>query len=485
LSINWRNMREALGTLDPAPAHDATTPPDLKQIYTPPGHEAALDPHRPLVVGGRGTGKSFWAAALLDPSARNFVSQIYRRLHLTKINVSLGFAGLDVEGGGPPSREVLDELISHGHKAEVIWRAVFLRAVAGEADLALPTTWRRLVEWCGEDAERVQEALRRADRKLAANSKIQIVIFDALDRLGENWADIRERTKALLRVALALRTYKAIKPKIFMRTDQAEDQSLAAFPDASKLLGSKVDLYWERRDLYGLLFTYLANDPRSRNDFQKLVRQRTPFKLELGGTYQLPSELKEDELGQEQLFIGVAGPYMGVDKRRGRTYSWIHNHLSDAFGRVSPRTFLMAFRAAAQSSRSVEDKVVDTRGLQVGLQVASEHRLVQLREEFAWISAALEPLADLRVPCEEDALFSRWKTARTVEVIRSAARAEGFLEPVEFDIGGVNPLAALLQALARIGVAERRADDRVNVPDIYRVAAKLLRKGGVPPRKAA
>ena len=188
-----------------------------------------------------------------------------------------------------------------------------------------------------------------------------------------------------------------------------------------------------------------------------------------------------DEQKQESLFTELAGPYMGSDRRRGKTYSWIHNHLADAFGRVSPRSFLMALRAAAQRSGNLEYKVIDPKALQGGLQVASEHRVDQLKEEFGWIQAALEPLADLRVPCPDTSIYERWKMANTIGIIQRSSKAGGFLEPVEFDSGSGDLFISLLDAMRRIGVAERRSDGRINVPDIYRVAAKLLRKGGVRP----
>jgi hypothetical protein len=39
----------------------------------------------------------------------------------------------------------------------------------------------------------------------------------------------------------------------------------------------------------------------------------------------------------------------------------------------------------------------------------------------------------------------------------------------------------LFEALRRIGVMFRRKDDRLDMPDLFRVAAKLLKKGGTAP----
>ncbi len=476
-------VRGALREIQPAPSHTADVPPNLNEIYTPVGHEAALDPERPLVVGGRGVGKSFWAATLLGKESRDFISDFYPRLGLKKCEVKLGFAGVDQFLGGPPSAETFGELIEKDKFAEeTIWRAIILHSVAPIVGLSLPQRWRGadgIVAWASEDSERLQTTLRQADAALALKGQRLIVVFDALDRLGSNWKDIRKRSGALLKVALALRSYKAIKPKIFMRIDQAEDSSLFAFPDASKLLGAKVDLAWDRADLYGLLFSSIFKNKTAKAAFREIVLRAVGQVLPPGNK-PLPIELLTNEATQAELFKEIAGQYMGSNRRRGKTYSWIHAHLADAFGRVSPRSFLEAMREAANEGEALVDRVIDPKGLQQGLQKASALRVEQLREEFGWIKSALEPLADLSVPCVEDEIFERWKKAGTISAIQKLASLGTFLEPVEFDSAGPVDLS-LLDAMRRIGVAERRWDKRVNLPDIYRVAAKLLRRGGVRP----
>lgn len=481
-------LRIALSQLTPAPSHDAVTPPELQQIYTPEGHEAALDPDRVLVVGGRGTGKSFWSASLLNEQTRRFVAQSYPRLSLDKCRVALGFAGVDTDVNDAPSREELDDLIEvDGHRPEKVWRAVFLRAAGRFVPMGLPTSLRGsdgLVAWVDADAARVQQHLRRADEEMSSQGLRLVVLFDALDRLGRNWGQIRERTRALLLVTLALRTYRAIKPKIFLRVDQAEDAGVAAFPDASKLLsaGARVDLAWEHRDLFGLLYMLLANDPQAGGTFARVVRRSTSVALENVALAGLPAALKDSEQIQAKVFIELAGPYMGSSASKGRTYTWLHKHLADAYGRVSPRTFLEAVRHASMYRGGVETGLsIPPVGLRTGIQAASELRLRQLKEEYDWIDSVIEPLADQQVPCRAEDLFARWGEANT---IASMTQTEGqFLEPIEFSEGDVQQPAAILKALLRIGVAERRADGRINIPDIYRVAAKMLRKGGIRPKR--
>ena len=71
----WREearaaVREALKHCGQRYDQSPTTNVDTKTMYAPPAHEVALAFDRPLIVGGRGTGKSYWAAALCQPKAR-------------------------------------------------------------------------------------------------------------------------------------------------------------------------------------------------------------------------------------------------------------------------------------------------------------------------------------------------------------------------------------------------------------------------------
>ncbi|MEO5370640.1 MAG: hypothetical protein H7833_11280 [Magnetococcus sp. DMHC-1] len=481
---DFMDIRQTLAGIDSAPAHHADRPPNIGDIFSPRGHATALDPERILVVGGRGVGKSFWSGVLCNDATRQHVSQSYPRLKLDLCQVTLGFSGTDTSDLGPPSREILDDLEEKDQfNSEIIWRAVVLHGLRPWIDLELPKVWRGsagLVSWAHADAERLQNTLRAADKRLVERGLRQVIVFDALDRLGGDWPQIQRRSKALLRVALPFMAYQAVKLKIFMRIDQAEDQSLFSFPDASKLVGQKVNLTWEKKDLYGLLFSVLENRTKNSGSFRNLIEACLGRVPNQETSMNLPASLINDEEHQARVFSKMAGSFMGSNAQRGKTYTWVYNHLSDTFGSVSPCSFLESLRAAAITETHLDDKVIDPKGLKKGLQSASILRLNQLREEYGWIQTALEPLADLRVPCEEIILFACWKKEKSLARIQKAAKIEGFLPPVEFDTGGGSD-SSLLKALLRIGVAEIRPDGRVNIPDIYRVAAKILKKGGVPP----
>jgi hypothetical protein len=48
----------------------------------------------------------------------------------------------------------------------------------------------------------------------------------------------------------------------------------------------------------------------------------------------------------------------------------------------------------------------------------------------------------------------------------------------------VDHLQLLTAAMADIGVLASRADERIDMPDLFRIAANMLKKGSTPPNKA-
>ncbi len=91
--------------------------------------------------------------------------------------------------------------------------------------------------------------------------------------------------------------------------------------------------------------------------------------------------------------------------------------------------------------------------------------------------AALDALRGLGVPCTFEELVERWNHHETLEMVHRAERPP-LLEPGR-------ELRSLKSALLAAGVFGARADGRLNVPDVYRVAYELPLQGGVPSRKPA
>jgi hypothetical protein len=469
-SADFAALRQALAELPRADNLSPNQPINPEDVYTLPEHRAALDPDRSLVVGNRGMGKSFWAHALAQEATRENAAKILSFKELARTTVHIGFnAGED--GLFAPSAEVIAQ--TKAKNAEMIWRAVLVRISAALTNDKIPKRFADLVEWVTEDAERAAGVITRTDAKLVASGKKLLVVFDALDRLGDTWQTVQDLTRGLLKQTLKMNSYRAIRMKLFMRIDQFSDRSLFNFPDASKVQNNRVDLFWRDTDLYGLLLMRL-----SRSDAARTLERLIPTKQALREAFEQPDR-------QKQVIDTIAGEFMGSDAKRGRVYTWLPLHLADAFMHTSPRTFLTVWREAGRHTPAPKDRAVDHLGIVEGVRKASEDRLHELKEDYWWIPAALAPLRDELVPMPLDELKDLWRQEGTAKSIMRESSATKRLAPIQ--LVATDPRdqeAALVSALQAIGVLEIRSNQKINIPDIFRIEAQIKRKGGVkPPRR--
>jgi hypothetical protein len=254
-------LRDALARLTPCGAHQANHPPQPEEIFAPLAHANALDPQRALVIGNRGVGKSFWSSVLTHDDTRVQVAASYPRLPLQRIRAKLGFHEAAGKDDGPaPSPGVLAGLQKQGHESETIGRAVLLGALRAEIGDEVPTSLKDIIDWMTSDIERSEAALRRADNSFLVKGQMFLLVFDALDRLGKSWDVITPLTEGILRLALDMRGFRAMKAKVFIRTDQSKDDSLFRFADASKIRADEVNLVWRRGELFGLLYNHLLKE---------------------------------------------------------------------------------------------------------------------------------------------------------------------------------------------------------------------------------
>jgi hypothetical protein len=371
----------------------------------------------------------------------------------------------------------LTSLLSRQIEPEAIWTAVLLRAVAPTLRRSLPKSLKEVVEWASEDPERAEQFLRDADQAFGRSNRKFLIVFDALDRLAKNWDQIRPLSQGILQLALNMFGFANMRAKVFLRTDQERDEALFDFTDASKLKAMTVPLSWHSVELYGLLFSTLSRDEKSKAAFRRLVREAagSPTDADM-----------DDEDTQRAIFNLIAGEFMGADRRRGRTYTWVIDHLADAFHETTPRSFLIALRKAAQTRINPKVTPIDHLGIREGVQAASTVRVDQLGEDYPWIKTVLDDLEGLEVPCPPDAFVKRWRSQGTVTRVNQVARRSSRPGPIglEGTLGHSAAEEVLLDALKSIGVVEERSGDRINMPDLFRVAAKIKRRGGVRPPTA-
>lgn len=477
--------RSVLSQLPDVAAQESLEPPSLERIYVPMGHQKALSLDASIVVGMRGAGKSLWTAVLSSPQHRAFVAHLIQSPALATVEVRVGF-GLDTSNRHFPSEDVLKSLVAEGHDPLLIWRAVVLRHALQVLGKPTPfsSSWPDAVTWVARHAQEVGAHFSECDQRLQDEGKTLLVLFDALDRLAGTWDEVRKLMTGALQLGLQCRSFRAIRLKLFLRPDMEEDEIVWRFRDSSKLRHSKVELSWPTADLYGLIVMYLANDPSYGPEFRKATRSIGVKWLQSNGVFPPPRGLTTDDKKLRSVVEAIAGEWMGMSAKRGFTYTWIPTHLADAVGRISPRSFLLAFKRAAEHTQAHHpdyENALHHEAIHKGVTAASEIRIGEIKEDYPWVEPLLEAVRGSTVPCEPQELTRQW----TAERIHEVQQATNKLPPRRFSTdpyrGGSTE--ALIDDLVELAVLYRTDDRRLNMPDIFRVGFGIKRKGGVkPPR---
>lgn len=453
--------------------------PTVGDVFAPEQHASALAPSTLIVVGARGAGKSFWAGVLGQSDTRKLAAEVYPRLGLDRVTVQFGYNGFDT--GTAVTRRTV-EARTHGRDPDaalVFWQAVILRsALAAIDDSEAGTPIAGLIEKY-KDPEVIEAKLRYADRTLDDKDTTCLILFDALDTLSREWGQLTKLTDALFEACWMLRARRRIRAKIFIRPDQLNDSGLK-FVELPKLRSARVELDWSRANLYGLLFTRMAEAEQETggNDFSALCREIGHYIPENNADRIRNWELASSEDAQKRLIDIIAGRYMGRSATKGAIYPWTYKHLADGRDVVTPRSFLKLFVEAARHTPSPISQAITAEGIRHGLREASKTRVEQLALEYPWIKRALAPLAGLKVPCQSWEIHEAWKASNTATIISRAAKSEGFLPP--YQKSSVSSAEEDLEAaMARIGVLSYRNDGRADMPDLFRIASRMLKLGGV------
>ena len=480
-AIDPEKGRAALADLPTGTSRGQT--PASKDVYLPPAHVKAMDPDNLLVTGMRGAGKTFWWSALQDRSVRRLIGQSAERPTLgDDTEVRTGF-GVTSAPDDYPSKDVLRERMRAGVEPRNVWRTVQACQVAGgDHPLRQMDSWARRIEYVVANPESIDRLFHERDTEFSQKGVYFLVLFDALDRCSDDWKDMYRLIRGLMQTALDMLSYRRLRMKVFLRSDQVNETEISDFPDASKVLSSAVDLDWPARELYGLLWHYLVNGP-SGDVFRKFLGSGFWPSVEVDQQllFSVPRQLIRTEDAQREKFHGIAGPWMGANRRRGFPYTWIPNHLADTEGRVSPRSFLAALKKAADDTgaeRPDHHYALHYESIKRGVQEASKTRVRELQEDYPWVHQVLEPLAGMVVPCDFNEIADRWQEGQVLgRLTKEMEQQEVKLPPRHIDQNA----DGVREDLESLGVLQPMRDGRVNIPDVFRVGYGLGRKGGVKP----
>ncbi len=445
---------------------------DPKWFLLLDAHKRALRIETMIVRGGRGAGKS----ALFD-----FLQHVASNPSLIDTAGIQLPASTWVEGfTNSPSHPALESMGSFGQQANELERRSFwlawLCSRLAETSSESKNSFLKISSGFGVKdpktlatlgAAHVQELSDWLDslNESRVNTTPFVVTYDRLDRMG---SDPSEMIVSLLQLWLNLSDrYRFIRAKIFIREDLFQ-KSLFAFPDASKLDARSISIDWQVQDLYRVLIKHMANTSERLREWIESSINKVPLKNEGLMGWTPPSPLQVSGRPSQKSFVDhLAGEKMGAAAKKGFTYTWIPNRLQDAHSRVVPRSMLALIRNAAQEAINRGPtarylRLLEPEELQFALNKTSIRRVAEVREEFE----AIARLANLK---GENVLLQR---SVAVKKLRGPIRGG------DKDRFGEDGEAVLMAAIEQ-GVMSARSDGRIDVPDIYREAFGILRKGGV------
>lgn len=328
--------------------------------------------------------------------------------------------------------------------------------------LSRPSEWLPLVD---EHFEEINDFLDNVDDALIEDDQWLFLMYDELDKIVPSYLALAAPIRTLLAYWLEnSRRWQRIRPKIFLRNDLFREDFLG-FADASKLKPHMLRLEWTTLDLYQLLTKRLANKSKEWEHYLTAICH-VPLKEDT--TFgKVPA--KNEARIYEDMMAAIIGRFMGANARKGKSYTWIPNHLQDGGGKIAPRSFLKLFSLAAEAR---EEKIAELSekhlllpmDLQNALQQTSEDRINELAaEEYPWLKALKQQLAGIEVPTEQTKLIQAIE-----QTVWTKEAPTPFTDP-----------PALIDYLQRLGIIEIRLDKRINVPEIYLYGFDMKRRGGV------
>lgn len=525
------DLRDLIRDALPVESAEYGSPPPKHQFFVPKTHARALHINIPVVLGDRGMGKSYWWAALRSREHRGLLARAAPDVRIREETLVFPGFGKTPDLTQYPSKDVFARLLDGGAKSRLVWKAVVTwsagrfaaehgfgrgaRNGVGQGggtargggigsewgsgfgdgrqvplvDLVLPAidSWEERVAWTVANPNGADRLLQQFDATLHAIERDSIWLFDALDDAADDAAAFYSLVEGLCQLALELRSFRHLRAKVFLRTDQFEDRRVGRFPDASKLRASTASLRWLPTELYGLLWHLLANYPERgvayRQDlyttlYEKRVKARGLSRAEeneilllsQAGDWTPPQEAQLEPAIQERLFHRITGPFMGASARKGFPYRWLPTHLADAHGDISPRSFLSALTAARDHTadhHAEHEYAIHFRSLHVGVHEASRIRVAEIAEH-PWVEPLMVALAGhVAVPFEFAEAEARW--------LETDALSDADVVAAEVDSAD-----SARKRLAKLGIWREMKTGRIDVPDIFRLGFRLARRGGVP-----
>ncbi|WP_165076046.1 MULTISPECIES: hypothetical protein [unclassified Desulfovibrio] len=486
-SLNKEAILKTIASIETSAEYE---PNRLEDFLMMKEYSYMRDPKRFLVLGGRGSGKTRLFYTFTEPAG---FSEILKGESLSGLGSSTAYSikGHDFASFFP-TPDILENY-AEDKSARAYWVGNLLFVLFNQLkkiekfrpivdslnseknlqlffnieNLKMIDHWLEYIKCNPEIWERV---FQQINDYLRGTNEWIFVSYDFLDRLTVDYNSLFPFIRMLLSFWFAHdRHWDRIRSKVFLRNDLFESD-LLNFMDASKLNNHLIRLEWRTLSLYRLLIKRLANshDEDTLQYLQIVPNLISSTKKSVLGY--IPT-LNKDTV--ESLIDNLIGHYMGKSPKQGVSYQWMPNHLQDAKGALSPRSFLKCFSIAANGmlehpaelGKLSPISIILPTMIQNALVSVSEDRVAELGEEYPWLAKLKDMLDGLTMLVTKDAFLERidinqWTDEEKKQLPSQSAQG-------------------IFQVLVKLGIIFVAEDGRINTPEIYLHGFRMKRKGGL------
>jgi hypothetical protein len=454
-----------------------------RTFYPVPEHTRAIEPDVVLILGERGAGKSALFRSVLEPSLLHAIVRTTRNPRLAALDLSktTWVAGYPIETEFPDAPGLQRLLRRDPGAAQNLWFAYLVRRVWDRLDSRAQQSLSGIHGPQGGEVEAVCSAYAKAesepvlaidrlDKSLRDENAWVFITYDELDLLGGfDWEAMAVAISSLVSFwASYSRRWQRVRAKIFLRTDLFRRYGQVIGADLIKLAANRAELTWSDRDLYAMLVKRIANTSGALADYCRDAKLGFSDDPVLG---LIPTITSAEQA--RPLIERMAGPYMGANVKKGRTFYWLLDHVRDGNDRATPRSLVRLVEKAAveeiNSPRATHNRLLDSSSLRWALDAVSQDHVVEvMTHELPWIAGLRDRVKGSQVPIESRELEKRLRKNWD-----STWFPGGSLRP---PVGDADDL---VDFLVELGVLFERSDERLDVPDLFLAGLELKRKGGV------
>lgn len=460
------------------------------RLYPVTEHLRALDARVVLVVGPRGSGKSALFKAFF--SENRDLADAIRRWMPGSSTLQVDSDSSDWRAAHPahtsfPDSPALGRWVRSEEDAKKVWHAMLVRLLG---EFYTEDQRRKLTPLMAPMAVEVGDILRAYDTleasptgaldelegRLHRENRWVFVGYDELDTLcGSDWELMARMVRGLIAFwSDYSRRWERIRAKIFLRSDLFRRHAGMGTADFAKLAANRAELKWPDAALLAMLVKRIANTSEELATYC----QRSRVRFEEDDTLGMIPQIREPR-DAWALLERLAGEFMGAERKKGFVRNWVLAHLRDGNGQVSPRSLVRLLEQAAGKDVANQSlrppRLIHPTALRQALDDVSDNHVTQgISSEWPWLEG-------VRIRLQEDQLvpWGRSKITRLLGTDWNGSWGPGHTDDVR---PPADRQADFVDYLIELGIFRRRADNRVDVPDLYLSGLNLRRKGGVSRR---